>query len=237
LSPSDAAPAFDLSLVLSGEFHDWLLEGFVRSLQLTAICWLAAVPLATAVALCRLSALRVLRGLGFAVVEGVRNVPLLAHLLFWYFAAPELLPESWRAVLYEHSAELLCAIAALTLYTVSFMAEDIRSGIRAVPTTQLEAARALGLGYGASMRKVVLPQAVRIIVPPLISQTLNLWKNTSVATVIGTAELMYQAQRVESATFRGFEVFFLTTLAYLCVSLAITLLAVIYQRFYPVRAS
>ncbi len=81
------------------------------------------------------------------------------------------------------------------------MAEDVRSGIRSIPTAQLEAGARAGLRLprdrcGSSY----LPQAVRITVPPLISQTLSLWKNTSIATVIGTAELMYQAQRVETAT-------------------------------------
>jgi polar amino acid transport system permease protein len=83
----------------------------------------------------------------------------------------------------------------------------------------------------------VLPQAVRIAVPPLISQTLNLWKNTSIATVIGTAELMYQAQRVETASFRGVETFLVTTLAYLAVSILITGIAVWYQRRFPVRTA
>jgi polar amino acid transport system permease protein len=83
----------------------------------------------------------------------------------------------------------------------------------------------------------VLPQAVRIVVPPLISQTLNLWKNTSIATVIGTAELMYQAQRVETASFRGVETFAVTTLAYLSISLTITAVAAWFQHRFPVRAS
>jgi polar amino acid transport system permease protein len=232
-----AAPQFDLSIVLTGEFRDWLVDGLTLSLGLTAVTWLIALPLATAIALCRMSSSAALRGLGFTAVEGVRNVPLLAHMLFWYFAAPELLPEGARAWLYEHNAEAICAVVALTLYTSAYMAEDIRSGVRAVPITQLEAARALGFGFLASMRRIVLPQALRITVPPLISQTLNLWKNTSIATVIGTAELMYQAQRVETATFRGVETFTVTTLAYLTVSLFITALSLWYQRRFPVRAA
>lgn len=97
--------------------------------------------------------------------------------------------------------------------------------------------RALGISFLASMRRIVLPQAVRIVLPPLLSQTLNLWKNTSIATVIGTAELMYQAQRVETATFRGVETFAVTTLAYLSVSLAITALTTWLQHRFPVRTS
>jgi polar amino acid transport system permease protein len=228
---------FDFSVVTTGEFRGWLISGFLLSLRLTLITWMLSLPIATATALCRLSSVAILRGAGAVFVEGIRNIPLLVHLLFWYFAMPELLPETARTWLYDHGAESICAVIALTLYTSSYMAEDIRSGIRAVPVTQLEAARALGFGFLSSMRRVVLPQAVRIVVPPLISQTLNLWKNTSITTVIGTAELMYQAQRVETASFRGVETFGVTTLAYLSVSLLITALAAWFHHRFPVRAS
>jgi len=228
---------FDFSVVATGEFRQWLVSGFLLSLRLTIVTLLLSLPLATATALCRLSSVASLRWLGTGFVESIRNIPLLVHLLFWYFAMPELLPEAARNWLYEHDAESICAVIALTLYTSAYMAEDIRSGIRAVPTTQLEAARALGFGFLASMRRVVLPQSFRIVVPPLISQTLNLWKNTSIATVIGTSELMYQAQRVETASFRGVETFSVTTLAYLSVSLTITALAAWFQHRFPVRAS
>ena len=228
---------FDFAVVTTGEFRNWLVSGFLLSLRLTAITWILSLPIATATALCRLSSVTALRWLGAVFVESIRNVPLLVHLLLWYFAMPELLPDTARNWLYEHDAEAVCAVIALTLYTSSYMAEDIRSGIRAIPTTQLDAARALGFGFLVSMRRVVLPQAFRIVVPPLISQALNLWKNTSIATVIGTAELMYQAQRVETASFRGVETFGVTTIAYLSVSLAITALAGWLQHRFPVRAS
>jgi polar amino acid transport system permease protein len=228
--------SFDISIVLSGEFGKWLWQGFLLSIQLALITLVLAFPLSAVVALLRLSPYRAFRAVGFAFVEGIRNVPLLVHLLFWYFGAPQLLPESARDWLYEHNAEAVCAVVALTLYTAAFMAEDVRSGIRAIPSAQLEAARAMGFSYLSSMRLVVLPQAIRVTVPPLISQSLSLWKNTSIATVIGAAELMYQAQRVETASFRGIETFAVTTLAYLAVSCVITAIGALYQRRFPVRA-
>lgn len=223
------------AVLLSEEFRGWLIRGFLLSLQLTFATLLFAFPLGVAIALARLSSHAPLRWLGFLMVEGVRNVPLLVHMLFWYFGATALLPENARAWLYEHDAESVCAVIALTLYTGAYMAEDVRSGIRAVPRTQTEAARALGLGAVETWRRIVLPQAIRAAVPPLISQTVSLWKNTSIATVIGAAELMYQAQRVETASFRGVETFAAATLAYLAVSLIITALASAYQHRYPVR--
>ena len=102
---------------------------------------------------------------------------------------------------------------------------------------QLEAGRALGFGFLATMRLIILPQALRVTVPPLVSQTLNLWKDTSIATVIGTAELMYHAAKVETATFRSFEPFGFATLSYLSVSLLITGLGLWYQHRYPARST
>lgn len=228
-------PLFDPGILQSGQYHDWLVQGLVLSLQLTAASFVLALPLGAVLALMRSAQAAPLRAAGASVVEAVRNVPLLAHLLFWYFAFPELLPEAAREFLYAHNPEAVCAVIALSLYSGVHMAEDIRSGIRAVPPSQLEAARSLGLGRLATVRLVLLPQALRAAVPPLLSQTVNLWKDTSVATVIGAAEMMYQAARVETASFRSAEAFTFATLAYLTVSLLISLAAYLYQWRYPVR--
>ena len=226
---------FDPTILQSGQYHDWLLQGLVLSLQLTVVSFAFALPFGALVAVMRTSSFAPLRALGATLVETIRNVPLLAHLLFWYFAFPELLPDAARELLYANNPEAVCAVVALTLYSGVHMAEDIRSGIRAVPATQLEAARSLGLDRVASVRLVLLPQALRASVPPLLSQTVNLWKDTSVATVIGAAEMMYQAARVETASFRSVEAFTFATLAYLTVSLLIALAAHLYGRRYPVR--
>jgi polar amino acid transport system permease protein len=228
--------AFNFSILLSGRYHDMLVGGLLLSVQLLLVTLALALPLAVVIALMRLSGVRLLQGAAWTYVEAIRNVPLLAHMLFWYFGAPELLPEETRTWLYENDFEALAATIALTLYAAAYMSEDVRSGIRAIPKVQLEAGRALGFGFLATMRLVVLPQALRVTVPPLTSQILNLWKDTSIATVIGTAELMYQAAKVETATFRSFEPFAFATLSYLVVSLGITGLGLWYQQRYPARA-
>ena len=226
---------FDPGILQSGQYHDWLVQGLILSLQLTAASFVLALPFGALLALMRSSPNRVLQSICAVIVEAIRNVPLLAHLLFWYFAFPELLPEPVKMALYDSNPEAICAVIALSLYAGVHMAEDIRSGIRAVPAAQLEAARSLGLGRFAAVRLVLMPQAIRISVPPLLSQTVNLWKDTSVATVIGAAEMMYQAARVETASFRSVEAFTFATLAYLTVSLLISLAAQLYQRRFPVR--
>jgi polar amino acid transport system permease protein len=229
--------SFDVSMLLSGQYHDWLVSGFARSIKLALITLVIALPLALLVAVLRLAPLAVLRAAGVVFVEAIRNVPLLAHMLFWYFGAPEVLPEPLKAWLYERDVEAASAVIALVLYTAAYMSEDIRSGIRSIPKEQMEASRALGFSFLGAMRLVILPQALRLTVPPLISQTLSLWKNTSIAMVIGVAELMYQAQQVESASFRGFESFAFATAAYLMISLVITGVSAWYHHHHPVRGA
>lgn len=226
---------FDVQMLLSGQYHDMLVAGFKMSLQYLFYAFWIALPLGLVIALCRLSPFKALRWIGATYVELIRSIPLLAHMLFWYFGVPELLPTAWKEALYAGPVESICAVVALGVYTAAYMAEDIRSGIRAVPAVQMEASRALGLTYMRTMRLVILPQALRFTVPPLISQTLNMWKGTSIATVIGAAEMMYQAGQVESQSFRSFEAFAFASVAYLAVSLVITFAAVWFQRRYPVR--
>ncbi|MBB6577273.1 polar amino acid transport system permease protein [Comamonas odontotermitis] len=226
---------FDVQMLLSGQYHDMLVAGFKMSLQYLFYAFWIALPLGLVIALCRLSPFKALRWIGATYVELIRSIPLLAHMLFWYFGVPELLPTAWKEALYAGPVESICAVVALGVYTAAYMAEDIRSGIRAVPAVQMEASRALGLTYMRTMRLVILPQALRFTVPPLISQTLNMWKGTSIATVIGAAEMMYQAGQVESQSFRSFEAFAFASVAYLAVSLVITFAAIWFQRRYPVR--
>ena len=226
---------FEVQMLLSGQYHDMLVAGLLMSLQYLLYAFVIALPLSLVIALFRLSPFKILNWIGATYVEVIRSIPLLAHMLFWYFGVPELLPDSLRETLYNGPVESICAVVALAVYTAAYMAEDIRSGIRAVPAVQMEAARALGLSYGRTMRLVILPQALRLTVPPLISQTLNMWKGSSVATVIGASELMYQVGQVESQTFRSFEAFAFASVSYLAVSLVITLMASWFQHRYPVR--
>lgn len=159
-----------------------------------------------------------------AFVEYHRNVPLLIQILLWYFGVPELLPNGLRFWINQQNSEFVFALVAIGLCFSAYMSEDIRSGIRSAPTTQYEAARALGFGYVRSMYYVMLPQALRVSTPPLINQTLFLFKNTSLAMAIGVAELTYQAKEVESYTFKTFEAFFVATILYLVISFGIMLL-------------
>lgn len=221
---------FDWSVVTSGQYVEWLLAGLYTTLELAGISIGLALALGLVIAVLRLSPVAPLRALALGYLEFIRNTPLLVQIFFWYFGAYQVLPTAVNDWLNRGNVEFGAAVIALTFYTAAFIAEDIRSGIRAIPREQMEAARAAGFTYLGAMRYVILPQAIRHTVPPLINQFLNLTKNSSLAMTIGVAELTYQARQIESYTFKGFEAFTAATLIYLALSLAITALVTLYAK-------
>lgn len=221
---------FDFATILSGQYLDWLLSGVVVTLKLSLLSCVLAFGLGLLVALLRLSPVAPFRAAAGAYLEFFRNTPLLVQLFFWYFGSYQVLPQAVNDWLVAGDFEFAAGVIALTVYTGAFIAEDIRSGVRSIPKEQMEAALASGLGYLGAMRWVILPQAVRVTIPPLINQFLNLAKNSSLAMTIGVAELTYQARQVESYTFRGLEAFSAAALVYLVLSLAIAGLVNLYHR-------
>lgn len=158
-----------------------LRDGFLTTLRLTLISAAAALALGTLLGAFRVSPVPTLRGLGTVYVELLRNTPLTLVFFFFVFVAPQVdvkLP-------FEASA-----LVALSLYTAAFVCEAVRSGVNSVGVGQAEAARAIGLTFTQSMRHIVMPQAVRTVVPPLINIFIALTKNTSVAVGFFVTELM-----------------------------------------------
>lgn len=215
---------FDWSIITSGQYFDWLLSGLITTLKLSAISIILAFILGLLVAVMRMSHNRPVRWIAHAYLEFFRNTPLLVQIFFWYFGSYKLLPAIVNDWLNETGFEFAAAAIALTIYTSAFIAEDIRSGVLSIPKEQMEAARSAGFSYLRSMQYIILPQAVRITIPPLINQFLNVAKNSSLAMTIGVMEMTYQARQVESYTFRGFEAFTAATVVYLALSIVITAL-------------
>ncbi|MCF7770213.1 amino acid ABC transporter permease [Achromobacter pulmonis] len=218
--------------LLDASQYQLLASGMAVTLQLFLVSWVMAFTIAVALVVVRATNLAPCRWLVDAYVEYHRNVPLLVQVLFWYFGMPELLPEGFRLWLYQHNAEMSLAAIALALGSAAYIAEDIRSGLRAIPGTQFEAARALGASYLQCMRFVIVPQALRISIPPLVGRALLLFKNTSVAMAIGVMELTYQAREIENETYRTFATFGAATIMYLLGSFLIMLIGSrIYARY------
>jgi polar amino acid transport system permease protein len=199
-----------------------LFKGLGMTLLISLWSSLFALALGLFFGLGRLSAFGPLRWASTAYVEFFRNTPLLVQLFFWYFALPRALPEAAKQWLFSQNFELFCAIAGLSMYTGSFLAEVIRAGLQSIPKGLLEAAYSSGLTYVQVLTRIILPLAFRQIIPPLGSELLNNMKNSSLAMVVGVAELTWQSQQVESLTFRGFEATTAATVLYLSTSLAIS---------------
>lgn len=175
-------------------------------------------------AIARLSRRRLLSWPARAYLALFRNTPLLVQLFFWYFGVPALLPEelvSWLNTPHETplldwpSFEFLAGAWGLTLYTSAFVAEEFRAGIASVRPEQRAAGLALGLTQRQVWRVVVLPQALRTALPPLLGQYMNALKNSSLAMAIGLAELSYASRQVETETFKTFQAFGIATLLYI----------------------
>jgi polar amino acid transport system permease protein len=248
---------FDWAATISGEPLQWLKEGFVCTLEVSAISIVFAMLLGIVVCVLRMAKFKPLVWLSAIYVEFFRNTPLLVQIFFWYFGASQILPDffvNWMNQVYidfpstyvigdevRHghwfvfSAESISCIIALTIYTSAFIAEELRAGIYSIPKNQLEASRATGLTFIQAYRYVILPQAIRIVIPPLISQFLNLIKNSSLCMVIGVAELAYQAAQIESYHGLAFEGFTVATLLYLVISLVVSFAITTYNKHFMLQ--
>lgn len=205
-----------MPLGIIAEFGDIYAEGLLLTVELTVFGLAGSVVLGLVVALLRISPLPPLRWLGAFYVEFFRNTPLLAQLFFWGFAAPSVgltfsddpLTGFFRA-----------ATAGLITYHAAYVAEVVRGGLLSIEKGQIEAARTLGLSYTQMLRHVQIPQAVRMVVPPLGNIAIALSKNTSQASVLGVAELLRAGELVESRTFRAAEAFGAVAVLYLLLTI------------------
>jgi His/Glu/Gln/Arg/opine family amino acid ABC transporter permease subunit len=223
---------FKWSVLWSGQSAHWLLQGLVTTLELSALAWLLAVVLGILAGALRTVAFTPLRAAAVFYVEFFRNVPLLVWMFFWYFGVPPLLPRPVQDWLFDHGAEFWAAVIALGVYTGARMSEVIRAGILAIPKTQFEASLAMGLTVGQAYRLVILPIALRLIVPPMTNESLNLLKNSSVALTISVAELTFQTRQVETYTAKAIEALTAGTLIYLALCLGIaTIMSRLERRF------
>ena len=225
---------FKWSVLWSGQSASWLLQGLITTLELSLLAWLLAVFLGIVSGALRTVAFRPLRAVAVFYVEFFRNVPLLVWMFFWYFGVPPLLPRGVQDWLFNHGAEFWAAVIALGVYTGARMSEVIRAGILAIPRTQFEASLAMGLTVGQAYRLIILPIALRLIVPPMTNESLNLLKNSSVALTISVAELTFQTRQVETYTAKAIEALTAGTLIYLVMCLAIATIMSRLERRYAI---
>jgi len=205
-----------------GTYLDTLIAGLGWTLLTAFSAWIIALILGMIVGVIRTTPVRWLRLLGDAWVEIFRNVPLLVQMFLWFFVFPELLPASAGAWLKQlpHS-NFYTAVLCLGLYTSARVAEQTRAGIQSLAGGQRMAGIALGLTLPQTYRFVLLPMALRIVMPPLTSEFLNIIKNSAVALTIGLVELTAAARSMQEFSFQVFEAFTAATLIYLFLNLIV----------------
>ncbi len=206
---------------LLDEYGPLFLKGLALTLALAAVSWALAFAIGLLLSLLRMAQSKALELLVIVFVEYQRNVPPLVHIFLWYFGVSSVLPQSVQDWANANDGEFYFSALAIGLYYGAYISEDIRSGLRSIPGGQLEAARAIGLSYFSAMRRVVLPQALRVAIPPLVSGAVMLVKTTSLAMVLGVMELTYVTKEVASKSFRIFESYGISTALYVVVALAL----------------
>jgi len=212
----------------------WLASGTMWTLLVSIFAWLIAFTLGSILGVLRTTPLRIPRAIATAYVEVFRNVPLLVQMFIWYFVMPEVVPESLGNYLKQDLPNLVelpfaqfsmweftAAVICLGMYTASRVAEQVRAGIQSLPRGQTNAGLAMGFTLPQVYQFVLLPMAYRLIIPPMTSEFLTIFKNSSTALTIGVLELTAQSRQISEYTFKTFEAFTAATLIYIVITLTV----------------
>lgn len=207
-----------LEQVKAGEetYLDWLLTGLGWTLAVALSAWVIALALGSIVGTLRTVPQRGLAWFAACWVELFRNVPLLVQMFLWFFVVPELLPRDLSLWVKQDmpAKEFITAVLCLGLFTSSRVAEQVRAGIQSLPRGQHMASLAIGFTLPQTYRYVLLPMAFRIIIPPLTSEFMNIFKNSAVAFAIGVFELTFQARQMQEDSEQGIETYLAVTVLY-----------------------
>ncbi|MGO2100779.1 amino acid ABC transporter permease [Vagococcus salmoninarum] len=202
-------------LTLFTEHSDMIIDGLKITLLASFIALVASLIIGTVMAILQVSPLKWLGRLATAYVEFFRNIPLLIIVMFFFVVAP----------IYGFQFDgFTSGTVGLTLYTSAFIADTVRAGIEGIPKGQMEAGRSTGLSYVAVMWHIILPQAFKMVIPPLGNQFINLVKNSSILAMVTGMDLMYQGDLIASTTFNTIGTYTLIGLLYLVMTLPVSYL-------------
>lgn len=202
----------------------WMWSGFQLTVGLSLSAWVLALVMGSFMGVLRTLPAGWASRLAAAYVEVLRNIPLLVQLFIWYFIVPELLPRSWGDAIKQSPPALQqfgAAFLCLGLFTSARVCEQVRAGIQSLPIGQTRAALALGLSLPQTYRYVLLPMAFRLVVPPLTSEFLNIFKNSCVCSTIGLLELAAQGRQLVDYTAQAYESFIAVTLMFLLINVVV----------------
>lgn len=204
----------DTVIALWGKYYYVYIDGLVGTLWLAALTVFAATILGTVIAIMKLSKIKILDLITSAYIGVLRGTPILLQLYFFWLVLPKAVP--------INLSDTACIVIALIVNASSYVAEVIRAGIQAVDKGQAEAARSLGLSSANTMKKIILPQAVKNILPALGNEYISMIKQTSLASVFFVQELMTSYKTVQSATFLAIPSLIIAGVIYLIVTTLLT---------------
>jgi glutamate/aspartate transport system permease protein len=211
----------------TGSYLQYLFVGLGWTLVTAACAWVIALAVGSLVGTLRTTSMKWVVRIGNLYVEIFRNIPLIVQMFLWFFVFPELLPKGlgdWIKQIPPPWGSFLPAVLCLGIFTSVRIAEQVRAGINSLPRGQSMAGTAMGLTPAQTYRHVILPQAFRIILPPITSETMNIIKNSSVALTIGLLELTGRARAMQEFSFKVFEAFTAATVIYLLTNLIVVVL-------------
>ena len=210
----------------TGTYLQYLIVGLGWTIVTALAAWVIALLVGAAIGTLRTTTNAWVVRIGNAYVEIFRNIPLIVQMFLWFFVVPELLPKDlgdWIKQMPPPWSSYLPAVMCLGIFTSVRVAEQVRAGIQSLPRGQRMAGTAMGLTQAQTYRYVILPQAFRIILPPLTSEFMNVIKNSSVALTIGLLELTGRARAMQEFSFQVFEAFAAATVIYLLTNLVVVL--------------
>jgi glutamate/aspartate transport system permease protein len=209
----------------SGTYLDTLLSGLLWTLATALSAWLIALAVGLVIGTLRTLPYKWPVRFANAYIELFRNIPLLVQMFLWYFVMPELVPQAWGDWIKAlPNASFVTAVISLGLFTSARVAIQVSAGIASLPSGQRQAGIALGFSGAQTYRYILLPQAVRIVIPPLTNEFLNVIKNSAVALTIGLMELTASARSMQEFSFQVFEAFTAATLIYVLVNVCVLVL-------------
>jgi glutamate/aspartate transport system permease protein len=210
----------------TGTYLHYLIVGLGWTLATALAAWVMALTIGAVIGTLRTTTMPWVVRLGNGYVEVFRNIPLIVQMFLWFFVFPELLPTGLGDAIKQMPppwSSYVPAVLCLGVFTSVRVAEQVRAGINSLPRGQRMAGTAMGLTGAQTYRYVILPQALRIILPPLTSEFMNVIKNSSVALTIGLLELTGRARAMQEFSFRVFEAFAAATVIYLVTNLVVVL--------------
>jgi polar amino acid transport system permease protein len=197
-------------------FSRLVFDGVWMTIQLSVIGTALGIVLGTLFAMMRLSPLRPVRWVALFYIWFFRGTPLIVQIVFWYFALPQVWP-SW-AIWDGQLPAFQTGVLALAINEGAYMTEIMRAGIQSVDTGQMEAAKSLGMTYPISMRRIILPQALRVVIPPTGNEFIAMLKNSSLVSVISVSELFLVGKLQYSSTLKYFEWLIVISIWYLALT-------------------